>query len=66
MDIDIIYFSRRAQEERLAAMSAADLRARQVHLELAERYDELAARIEMRLPVRRLQEISLMPRLSEG
>ena len=66
MHTDLIYFSRRAQEERLAAMSAADLRARRVHLELAERYDELAARIEMRLPMRHLQEIGLMPRLSEG
>ena len=46
MDIDVIYYSRRAQEERLAAIGAADMRARQAHLELAERYDELAARID--------------------
>ena len=64
MEIDIIYFSRRAQEERLAAMSAADLRARQVHLEMAERYDGLAARIEMRLSSARLQERELNPGLS--
>jgi len=64
MGIDIIYFSRRAQEERLAAMGAPDLRARHVHLEMAHRYDELAARMKTRLPMIRLQERELNPGLS--
>ena len=43
---DAAYFSRRANEERVAAMKAADPRARKVHLEMAARYDELACAIE--------------------
>jgi hypothetical protein len=43
MEGDIIYFGRRAQEERGAAMRAANPRARQAHLDMAERYDELVA-----------------------
>ena len=45
MDGDSFYFSRRGSEERLAATKAVDPRARQAHLELASRYDELAAAI---------------------
>jgi hypothetical protein len=45
MDGDPLYFSRRGSEERQAAATAADPRARQAHLELADRYDELAAAI---------------------
>jgi hypothetical protein len=45
MDGDSLYFSRRGSEERKAAETAADPRARQAHLELADRYDELAAAI---------------------
>jgi hypothetical protein len=45
MDGDSLYFSRRGSEERKAAETAADPRARQAHLELAHRYDELAAAI---------------------
>jgi hypothetical protein len=40
---DSHYFSRRASEERAAAGTAANAPAREAHLELAERYDELAA-----------------------
>ena len=36
--IDSSYFSRRAAEERDAAQRARDPRARQTHLDLAERY----------------------------
>jgi hypothetical protein len=43
MNGDPLYFSRRGSEERQAAASAADPRARQAHLVLADRYDELAA-----------------------
>jgi len=43
MQGDQIYFSRRGSEERKAARKAADPRARQAHLELADRYDDLAA-----------------------
>jgi len=45
MEGDSLYFSRRGSEERKAAATAADPRARQAHLELADRYDELAAAI---------------------
>ena len=45
MNGDSVYFSRRGSEERLAATKAVDPRARQAHLELASRYDELAAAI---------------------
>jgi len=43
MDGDAVYFSRRRSEELLAATKAADPRARQAHLDLADRYEELAA-----------------------
>jgi hypothetical protein len=42
---DQVYFCRRAHEERDAAMKAPHPSARQAHLEMAERYDELAAAI---------------------
>lgn len=45
MEGDAAYFSRRANEERVAAMRAAHPRARQSHVEMAERYDELAGAI---------------------
>lgn len=43
MEGDAVYFSRRAQEERDAASQAPHATARQIHLEMADRYDELAA-----------------------
>lgn len=45
MEGDAAYFSRRANEERVAAMKAAHPRARQSHLVMAERYDEFAGAI---------------------
>ena len=45
MEGDSTYFTRRASEERLAAMKAADARARQAHLKLAESYAERAGAI---------------------
>ena len=42
MQGDAIYFGRRATEERLAALKCVHPGARQSHLELAKRYDELA------------------------
>jgi hypothetical protein len=39
---DSQYFLRRADEERAAAKRASDPRARQSHLDLAERYDDAA------------------------
>ena len=45
MDRDSDYFSRRAAEEREAAMKAPHPTARQAHVELAQRYDELATAI---------------------
>lgn len=46
MEADFNYFSRRAQEERIAAMKASNPAARRSHVEMAERYDELADSIE--------------------
>lgn len=45
MEGDSIYFSRRAHEERTAAMKAAHPSARSAHLEMARRYDELSSAI---------------------
>ena len=45
MEGDSVYFSRRANEERIAAMKASHPAARQAHLDLANRYDELSAAI---------------------
>ena len=45
MDKDTSYFRRRAGEERIAAMKAANASARQAHLEMADRYDERAKAI---------------------
>jgi hypothetical protein len=42
MEGDFSYFSRRAQEEREAAMKALSGAARQAHLEMAERYEQMA------------------------
>jgi hypothetical protein len=45
METDAVYFRRRAREEREAALSAAHEGARQAHLDMARRYDRLAAGI---------------------
>ena len=45
MEGDAVYFRRRAQEERLAANRADHDTARRLHLQMAERYDELARAI---------------------
>ena len=45
MDGDFAYFSRRAQEERIAAMKARHPTARRAHIDMAERYENLAAAI---------------------
>ena len=38
------YYAARAIEERRLAMAAKDSNVRSIHLEMAEKYDELAAR----------------------
>jgi hypothetical protein len=48
MEGDSIYFGRRANEERIAAMKAPHPRARKAHLELADRYQDLASAIATR------------------
>ena len=48
MEGDVTYFSRRASDERDAAMRSADLWARQAHLVMAERYQDLANAIAKR------------------
>ena len=42
METNQNYFRRRVAEERLAARTAADPRVRDIHLELARRYGEIA------------------------
>lgn len=46
MEADYAYFSRRALEEREAAMKSPHPAARRSHLELAGRYLDLASAIE--------------------
>lgn len=48
MEGDSIYFGRRANEEREAAMKAGHPAARRAHLDLAARYDELSSAISTR------------------
>jgi hypothetical protein len=42
MEADFIYFRRRAQEEREAAMRSPHEAARRAHRTMADRYDELS------------------------
>jgi hypothetical protein len=48
MNGDAIYFRSRASDERAAAEKAEHSAARQAHLDMAHRYDDLAAAIEER------------------
>jgi hypothetical protein len=48
MESDVIYFSRRAGEERQAAMRAEHPGVRQAHLDMAQRYDDLVSAIATR------------------
>jgi len=48
---DATYFRRRAEEERAAASTAASEAARHAHLEMAQRYGQLAKAIGMSDPV---------------
>ena len=40
MDTDLVYYRRRSAEETAAATAASDPKVRQIHLELARKYDE--------------------------
>ena len=48
METDVAYFARRGSEERFAASKATHELAAQSHLELAERFEELADAIKTR------------------
>ena len=48
MESDAAYFAGRATEERAAALLAQNSKARQAHLDLAARYEELASAITAR------------------
>jgi len=48
MEGDTVYFRQRASDERAAAMKASHPGARDAHLQLAGRYDELANASERR------------------
>ena len=63
---DTAYFLRRAEEERLAADSAPDLRAKRSHSELAARYRRMAEKAEQQIKNATASEIrgaaaSLLP-----
>ena len=47
MEGDAGYFARRANEERDASSKAAHPNARQAHLEMAQRYEDLAGAIQL-------------------
>jgi len=47
MEADLVYYRRRAAEEARAAGQANDIRVREVHLDLARRYQERAADLEV-------------------
>jgi hypothetical protein len=57
MESDATYFGRRASEERGAAMRAPHPTARRVHLDMADRYDELSGAIAAR-------DVQLMPNMA--
>lgn len=44
---DAHYFRRRAAEERSVALASHDERVRQVHLDMAQRYEDLARAIQL-------------------
>jgi hypothetical protein len=46
MEVDLIYYRRRWAEEMQASAGALDPRVRDVHLDLARRYDERIAQLE--------------------
>ncbi len=46
MEADLAYFRRRSAEETAAAIAAAHIHVRHVHLELAKRYDALVTNLE--------------------
>src|SRR5688572_7534309 len=48
VEADHLYFSRRGREEREAAMRASHPGARAAHMQMAERFDDLAAAIAER------------------
>lgn len=48
MESDLVYFRRRASEERTAALQARHPRARQTHIAMAERYEDLVRAITAR------------------
>ena len=47
MEADLVYYRRRAAEERSAAALAINEKARAIHLELAVAYDRRSARVEV-------------------
>lgn len=48
MEVDTVYFERRASEERAAALHARHAKVREAHLQMAERYEDLARAIRAR------------------
>jgi hypothetical protein len=49
MEADLNYYKRRSAEEAAAAAAASSETAREAHLELARRYDQQVAKIDVEL-----------------
>lgn len=46
VEADLIYYRRRSAEERTAAAASRNVKVRDIHLELAARYDQRTATLE--------------------
>ena len=58
MESDAVYFARRATAERAAANRSSCAIAREAHLELAERYEDLAVALNLSQASPALQVVS--------
>jgi len=58
MERDLVYYQRRSAEEARAAAAASDSRVRQVHLDLAKRYEERVTAIEAASPTMHLRLVT--------
>ena len=54
---DVPYYSRRAQQERTAALQTDDLDVREVHLELADAYEAKVRDLAASLPRSKLRSV---------
>lgn len=62
MESEIVYFRRRASEERTAALQARDTQARRVHIALAEGYEDRVRSLVASQAIGRRANVSNPPR----